>query len=142
MNNNHGIINDDLYNDLKRRGLDEKDIFSVINSLRDSKKILVSKAFILNKIRVSYMQMYYKLYYPKEYYEVLLSNIMYQYINDKVYKYDIKAIKDRYYDLDIFNKMVLSMEEREELSLLEILIEMYERNIKFEIKNNKIEIGE
>lgn len=138
MNINHGIIKDDLYNDLKLRGLDEKDIFNVINSLKDSKILLVSKAFILNKIRISYMQMYYKLYFPKEYYEVLLSNIMYQYINDKVYKYDINVIKNRYYELSESNKLCLSLEEREELNLLQVLIEMYERNIKYKIKKGRV----
>ena len=142
MNINHGIIKDDLYNDLKIRGLEEKDIFNVINSLKDSKKLLVSKAFILNKIRISYMQMYYKLYYPKVYYEEILSNIIYKYIDNKVYNYSIEDIKRRYYELDEANKIHLSLEEHEEFELLQILIEMYERKIQFKIKSNKIVIGE
>ena len=142
MNINHGIIKDELYNDLKTKGLDDKDIFNVINTLKDSKKLLVPKAFILNKIRISYMQMYYKLYYPKYYYEELLSNIMYQYIDDKVYEYSIDDIKRRYFELNEKNKIYLPLKEHEEFELLQLLIEMYERQIEFKIKNNKIEVGE
>ena len=142
MRVNHGIIKDELYNDLKARNLDDKDIFNVINSLKDSKKLLVSKAVILNKIRISYMQMYYKLYYPKAYYKEMLSNIMYQFINDKVYNYSIDDIKRKYFELEEVNKMHLSLEEHEEFELLQLLIEMYERKIKFIIKNDRIEIGE
>lgn len=137
---NHGIIKDELYNDLKERTLDDKDIFNVINSLKKRKMLLVSKAFILNKARISYMQMYYKLYFPEHYYKEMLSNIMYQYINDKVFKYDIETIKQRYFEFNENDKIHLPLEEREEYELLKILVEMYERNIKFKLGNKKVKI--
>ena len=138
MDINHGIIKDDLYNNLKMRNLDDVVIFNVINSLKDNNKLLVSKAFILNKIRIAYMQMYYKLYHPKEYYNEMLSNIDYNFIYDGVYSYSFDNIKKRYFELKETNKLDLDLQEYEEFKLLEILIEMYERNIKYSIADKKI----
>lgn len=138
MNINHGIIEDDLYNNLRKRNLDDVDIFNVINYLKDSNNLLVPKSFILNKIRIAYMQMYYKLYYPREYYEVLLSNVGYQYVDENIYNSSTKDIKKRYYELNEKNKLHLDLNEYEEFKLLEILIEMQERNIKYSIVNRKI----
>ena len=141
MNVNHGIIKDDLYNNLKMRNLDDVAIFNVINYLKDSNKLLVPKAFILNKIRISYMQMYYKLYYPKEYYSEMLSNIDYNFIYDGVYSYSFDNIKKRYFELKEINKIDLGLQEYEEFKLLEILIEMYERGIKYSIVDKKITVN-
>jgi len=138
MDVNHGIIKDDLYNNLKERKLDDVDIFNVINYLKDSDKLLAPKAFILNKIRTAYMQMYYKLYYPKEYYSEMLSNIDYNFIYDGVYSYSFDNIKKRYFELKETNKLDLNFQEYEEFKLLQILIEMYERNIKYSIIDKKI----
>lgn len=142
MNINHGIIKDNLYNGLKARNLDDIDIFNVINYLKDSGKLLISKATILNKIAVAYTQMYYKLYYPKDYYEELLFNINYKYIEEKIYDYSFNEIKNLYYELNEKNKLDLNIREQESLSLIEILIEMYERNIKYTFINKKIIIKE
>lgn len=139
---NHGIIKDDLYNNLKRRNLDDVAIFNVINYLQSSDKLIVSKAFILNKIRISYMQMYYKLYYPKEYYEEMLSNIEYQYIYKGVYSYSDSIIKKRYYELNEKNKLNLDLQEYEEFKLLQILIEMNERSINYSIIDQKVIVEE
>ena len=141
MNVNHGIIKDDLYNNLKMRNLDDVAIFNVINYLKDSDKLLVPKAFILNKIRISYMQMHYKLYYPKEYYSEMLSNIDYNFIYDGVYSYSFDNIKKRYFELKEINKIDLGLQEYEEFKLLEILIEMYERGIKYSIVDKKITVN-
>jgi len=141
MNVNHGIIKDDLYNNLKERNLDDVAIFNVINYLKDSDKLLVPKAFILNKIRIAYMQMYYKLYYPKEYYNEILSNIDYNFIYDGVYSYSFDNIKKRYFELKEINKLDLDLQEYEEFKLLEILIEMYERGIKYSIVDKKITVN-
>lgn len=138
MSVNHGIIKDDLYNNLKMKKLDDVVIFNVINSLKDSDKLLVSKAFILNKIRIAYMQMYYKLYHPKEYYNEILSNIDYNFIYDGVYSYSFDNIKKRYFELKETNKLDLDLQEYEEFKLLEILLEMYERDIKYSIVDKKI----
>lgn len=138
MDINHGIIKDDLYNNLKMRNLDDVAIFNVINSLKDNDRLLVPKAFILNKIRIAYMQMYYKLYHPKEYYNEMLSNIDYNFIYDGVYSYSFDNIKKRYFELKETNKLDLDLQEYEEFKLLEILIEMYERNIKYSIIDRKI----
>ena len=138
MDINHGIIKDDLYNNLKMRNLDDVAIFNVINSLKDNDRLLVPKAFILNKIRIAYMQMYYKLYHPKEYYNEMLSNIDYNFIYDGVYSYSFDNIKKRYFELKETNKLDLGLQEYEEFKLLEILIEMYERNIKYSIIDRKI----
>ena len=140
MNVNHGIIKDDLYNNLKMRNLDDVDIFNVINYLKESDKLLVSKAFILNKIRIAYMQMYYKLYFPKEYYKELLSNVDYQFIYEGVYSYSFDSIKKRYFELKEINRIDLGFQEYEEFILIEILIEMYERNIDYSIVDKKINI--
>ena len=137
MNVNHGIIKDDLYNNLKMRNLDDVAIFNVINYLKDSDKLLVPKAFILNKIRIAYMQMYYKLYYPKEYYNEILSNIDYNFIYDGVYSYSFDNIKKRYFELKEINKIDLGLQEYEEFKLLEILIEIYERGIKYSMIDKK-----
>jgi len=137
MNVNHGIIKDDLYNNLKMRNLDDVAIFNLINSLKDNNKLLVSKAFILNKIRIAYMQMYYKLYYPKEYYNEILSNIDYNFIYDGVYSYSFDNIKKRYFELKEINKIDLGLQEYEEFKLLEILIEIYERGIKYSMIDKK-----
>ena len=141
MSVNHGIIKDDLYNNLKMRKLDDVVIFNVINSLKDSDKLLVSKEFILNKIRIAYMQMYYKLYHPKEYYNEILSNIDYNFIYDGVYSYSFDNIKKRYFELKETNKLDLDLQEYEEFKLLEILLEMYERDIKYSIVDKKIIIN-
>ena len=141
MNAYHGIIKDDLYNNLKERKLDDVDIFNVINYLKDSDKLLVSKAFILNKIKVAYMQMYYKLYHPKEYYSEMLSNIDYNFIYDGVYSYSFDNIKKRYFELKERNKLDLDLQEYEEFKLLEILIEMYERSINYSIVDKKITVS-
>lgn len=141
MSINHGIVKDDLYNNLKKRSLDDVDIFNVINCLKEDNKLLVSKAFILNKIRLAYMQMYYKLYYPIEYYDEMLFNIDYQFIYNGVYSYSLDNIKKRYFELKETKKLDLDFQEYEELKLLEILIEMYERKIKYSIIDKKIIIG-
>ena len=138
MGINHGIIKDDLYNNLRERNLDDVAIFNVINYLKDNDKLLVSKAFILNKIRIAYMQMYYKLYYSKEYYNEMLSNIDYNFIYDGVYSYSFDNIKKRYFELKETNKLDLDLQEYEEFKLLEILVEMHERNIKYCIIYKKI----
>ena len=141
MDVNHGIIKDDLYNNLKMRNLDDVAIFNVINYLKDSDKLLVPKAFILNKIRISYIEMYYKLYHPKEYYNEILSNIDYNFIYDVVYSYSFDTIKKRYFELKEINKLDLNLQEYEELKLLEILIEMYERDIKYSMVDKKVIIN-
>lgn len=138
MSINHGIVSDDLYNNLKKRNLDDVDIFNVINYLNESGKLLVPKTFILNKIKIAYMQMYYKLYYPKEYYEELLSNLNYRCVDENIYDYSFRDIKNRYYELNEKSKLYLDRYELESLKLLEILIEMYERNIKYNIVGKKI----
>ena len=141
MDVNHGIIKDDLYNNLKMRNIDDVAIFNVINYLKDSDKLLVPKAFILNKIRISYIEMYYKLYYPKEYYNEILSNIDYNFIYDVVYSYSFDTIKKRYFELKEINKLDLNLQEYEEFKLLEILIEMYERGIKYSMVDKKVIIN-
>ena len=82
--------------------------------------------------------MYYKLYYPLEYYFETLKDINYNVLNERVYSYKIIDIKNRYYELENSNKDNLCLSEIEEYKLLEILLEMYERNIKYSIVNKKI----
>ena len=102
---------------------------------------MISHAFLLNKIRIAYLQMYYKLYYPKEYYEDILSDLENRFVDDKVYKYSNIDIKNRYYELNEKRKLYLSLEENEELEILEVLLEMYERNINYCIKDKNIYVG-
>ena len=130
MKINHGIIKDDLYVELKKRNLDDKNLFQIINYLKEMGILLVSKASLLNKIRISYSQMYYKLYFPKEYYKELLANIADSSLKSKVFKYDIETMKQRYFKLNERNKLDLSTVEYEEYELLKILIEIVERKIK------------
>ena len=138
---NHWIIKDDLYSNLTKRNLDDVEIFNVMNCLEDFGKLLVPKAFILNKIRIAYMQMYYKLYYSKEYYDEILSNIDYDYVYKGIYSYSFDNIKKRYFELKDVNKLDLDLQESEELKLLEILLEMYERRIKYSIEDKRIIIN-
>ena len=138
----HGIIKDDLYLGLKKRGLDDVEIFNVINYLRESNKIVISRALFLNRVRIAYMQMYYKLYYPKEYYEEFLSDLKERYVDDKVFNYSIDEIKNRYIELNEKRKLYLTLEESEELEILEVFLEMYERNINYFIKDKKVYVGE
>lgn len=134
------IVKDDLYVELTNRGLDDKDIFNVINYLKEIGKVLVSKSYLINKVRVSYMEMYYKFYYPIIYYKKMLSNISWNYLSDLVYTCDIDMIKRRYFDLNDSDKLYLGIHDYEELHLLEILLEMYERGIEFNIKDKKFVI--
>ena len=85
--------------------------------------------------------MYYKLYYPKEYYSEILSNIDYNFIYDVVYSYSFDTIKKRYFELKETNKLDLNLQEYEEFKLLEILIEMYERGIKYSMVDKKVIIN-
>ena len=85
--------------------------------------------------------MYYKLYYSKEYYNEILSNIDYNFIYDVVYCYSFDTIKKRYFELKEINKLDLNLQEYEELKLLEILIEMYERGIKYSMVDKKVIIN-
>ena len=141
LKNSRGLIKDELYFNLKKRGFDDVQIFNVINYLKDSKKLMISHSFLLNKIRIAYLQMYYKLYYPKEYYEDILSDLENRFVDDKVYKYSNIDIKNRYYELNEKRKLYLSLEENEELEILEVLLEMYERNINYCIKDKNIYVG-
>ena len=59
-------------------------------------------------------------------------------LNEKVYCYEIMDIKNRYYELENSNKDNLCVSEIEEYKLLEILLEMYERNIKYSIVYKRI----
>ena len=136
---NSEILSDNLYNELTKRGLALKDVFTVINYFKEIKQVL-PKSLILNKVRIAYMQMYYKLYYPMKYYQEMLSNIMYEYLDDEFYQYTIDDMIKRYYELNEQSNLALG--ENQELKLLQLLIEMYERKINFKIQKKKIEIGE
>lgn len=129
------IIKDDLYSELIDRGMDDKDIFNVINYLKEIGKVVVSKSYLINKVKISYMEMYYKLYYPVIYYQKMLSNISFKYMNDMVYNYNIEEIKKRYFELNDKDRLYLLTEEYEEFRLFEILLEMYERGIEFVVKD-------
>ena len=50
-------------------------------------------------------------------------------------------INKRYFELKEINKLDLDLQEYEEFKLLEILIEMYERGIKYSIVDKKITVN-
>ena len=131
-------IIDDLYLTLSKTNLDDFAIFNVINYLNQSVKSITSKATIINKIRISYMQMYYKLYFPKFYYKEILANYDYKYIDVKMFSYDIKKLKERYLELRECDKLWMQVGEHQELGLLEIIFEMYERKINFKLETGKV----
>ena len=71
----------------------------------------------------------------------ILSDLENRFVDDKVYKYSNIDIKNRYYELNEKRKLYLSLEENEELEILEVLLEMYERNINYCIKDKNIYVG-
>lgn len=131
-------IIDDLYLTLSKTNLDDFAIFNVINYLNQSVKSITSKATLINKIRISYMQMYYKLYFPKFYYKEILANYDYKYIDVKMFSYDIKKLKERYLELRECDRLWMQVGEHQELGLLEIIFEMYERKINFKLETGKV----
>lgn len=100
------------------------------------------KSICINRAIIIYWLSCYRLYYPKEYYKVMLSSIGCQYIYEKTYNYSINDIKQRYYELNQKKKLHLDIEEYEELedelNLLKLLIEMDERNIKYSIMDKRV----
>ncbi len=134
------VILDDLYNGLKEDKLDDLAIFSVINYIENLSIKTTSKATIINKIRISYMQMYYKLYFKKEYYRELISNYDIRYIDDKIFSCNIETLKERYMKLNKVDRIWMTLKEKQELGFLEILFEMYERKINFKLEKRKVVI--
>lgn len=124
------VIIDDVFNNFKNQGMDDLNSFLALNSLKNVISF-IPKANIINNIKNTYLFMYYKLYYPKVFYESILNNYDEELIKLKNISMD-EIIKDYQNELSINNTNIV----------YELLIEMYERNIKFKIINNKIEIGE
>lgn len=134
----NSIIMDDLYNELKERNLDEMDIFQVSNYLESATASIVSRATLMNKVRVSYMQMYYKLNYASIYYKEVLAHLNLEFINKKIFMYDIEQLKEKYFELKRKDRLWMAIEEHQELRLLEIIFEMYERKINFKLEKGKV----
>lgn len=134
----NSIIMDNLYNELEERNLDEMDIFQVINYLESAIASIVSRATLINKVRVSYMQMYYKLNYASVYYKEVLAHLDLEFINKKIFMYNIEQLKERYVDLKGKDRLWMTIEEHQELKLLEIIFEMYERKINFKLEKRKV----
>lgn len=129
-----GLVLDDIYNELSK-DKDHLEIFSFINIL---KKLYttIPKIVLENKVKRAYRLMYYKLYYYKEFYTEILKK--YDQIIDRVLDYTEEEINDRY--LFLINEQSLDIDTFYELELLEILVEMYERGIKYKISKEKIEV--
>jgi DNA polymerase III alpha subunit (gram-positive type) len=135
----NSIFIDDFYMKLKNAGLDDLNIFLVINNLGNLSESMYVKASSISRVRIAYQEMFYKLYYPKEFYQTLLDTIKYDEIDSDIFNNDIEKIKMRYYELSDYNKL-LNSNESEEFKLLEIIIELYERNIEFKISNKHVEV--
>lgn len=134
----NSIIMDDLYNELKVRNLDDMTIFQVSNYLESATASMVSKATLMNKVRISYMQMYYKLNHASVYYKKVLAYLDLKYVNKKIFMYDIEQLKERYFELKRKDRLWMTIEEHQELRLLEIIFEMYERKINFKLEKRKV----
>lgn len=131
------INEDDIYINLEKRELDEVQILSTINYLRETLN-LVSKSTLINKIKLAYIELYYKLYFPKIYYQVLLDNMLYFLIRDEIFSYNMEQIISCYLELFKEEPLNLSKYNYAEAELFEVLVEMYERNIEFKLKKRKV----
>lgn len=132
------LITDDLYNSLNQRNLDDPAIFNMMNYLKEKNNGIISKATLMNRVRLSYMQMYYKLYYPKEYYREILASYKFEYVDKNLFSYDIEKLKKTYLELNKKDRLWMKIDEHQSLSLLEILLEMYERKIAFKFVKEKV----
>ena len=123
-----GIYKDDLYNSLAKEGYDDVDIFIMLKITENYEK-LYSKASFINRARVVYQQLYYKLKYPEYFYQVKIESIDFAYIRDCVFEYDKDMVIKRYEELS--NSDLSLAFDYEEYKLLSILLEMYERGIEY-----------
>ena len=90
---------------------------------------LYSKASFINRARVVYQQLYYKLKYHEYFYQVKIESIDFSYIRDCVFEYDKDMVIKRYEELS--NSDLSLAFDYEEYKLLSILVEMYERGIEY-----------
>ena len=123
-----GIYKDDLYNSLAKEGYDDVDIFRMLKITENYEK-LYSKASFINRARVVYQQLYYKLKYHEYFYQVKIESIDFSYIRDCVFEYDKDMVIKRYEELS--NSDLSLAFDYEEYKLLSILVEMYERGIEY-----------
>jgi len=146
----NNLILDDLYNDLTNSNLDYVEIFTIINEIRNTKKIskntkdlldknnlklkqhkninFINRGILNERIRLVYELLYFKHYYNIEYYYVILKDNLSLFIIDilkKGYNEVINKIKD-------YNKY------NYEYKYLILLKELYQSNINFLIEKRPL----
>ena len=132
-----GIFKDDLYNSLVKEGYDDIDIFKILEVTEKHEK-MYSKGSFINRARIVYQQLYYKLKYPKVFYQIVLDSIDFAYIRDRVFEYDYKMVIKRYKEL--VNSDLSFTFDYEEYKLLGILLEMQERKINYQFKDGRVAV--
>lgn len=143
------IILDDLYNDLIDNNIELPIIFSIINEIRKNKKIsknirkildnnniklkkynninLINRGFLIEKTRLEYELLYFKVYYPLEYYYVMIKDCPLNIIEFIKKGYD-----------EVINKINDTSIDSYEKKYLKLVNEIYESDINFSIEKRFI----
>lgn len=143
------IILDDMYKDCLNNGMELVEVFNIINEIRNSKKIsneikrvltknnivisngnvnFICRGILNERTRLEYELLYFKEYYPLEYYYVLLKDCPFD---------DIIAIIRNGYE-ETKNRINDYPEYRYEHKYLKLVTELYESNISFVIEDRFI----
>ena len=120
-----------------KEGYDDIDIFRILE-VTDKHEKMYSKGSFINRARIVYQQLYYKLKYPKVFYQIVLDSIDFAYIRDRVFEYDYKMVIKRYKEL--VNSDLSFTFDYEEYKLLGILLEMQERKINYQFKDGRVAV--
>ncbi len=143
------ILLDDLYEDCLNSKIDLIEIFNIINEIKHeknisnkTKKILTKNNIVINdknanficrgilneRTRLEYELLYFKKYYPLEYYYVLLKDCPFNDIID-IIKNGYEEVKNRIKDYSKY---------RYEYKYLKLVAKLYESNINFSIEEREI----
>lgn len=144
------LILDDLYEDLNNTDLELPIIFHIINEIQITKAVskktkdileknniklkryhnisIINRGILIEKTRVKYELLYFKYYYPLEYYYTLLNNCVYaSFINLITKEYE-----------EIKKEIRIYSSNRYEYYVLNVMKELYEANIGFVVKERAI----
>lgn len=144
------LILDDLYKNLIDSNIELTEIFNIINEIKKNKNIskktkelldknfiklnkysninLISRGILNEKIRLEYELLYFKIYYPKEYYYIMLKDCPFN---------NLIEITKKGYD-EVLSKIKEYQEYQYEYNYLNFVKELYESNIDFSIDKRMI----
>ena len=146
----NNVILDDLYEDLINSDIELPEVFNIINEIRKEKTIskktkdiliknnlklkkyhnitFISRGILNERVRLVYELLYFKEYYPLEYYYIILKDSPCNNLIEIIYKgYD-----------EIINKLKDYNEYQYEYNYLSIVKELYNRGINFTIEEKII----